>query len=162
MKWNVIIASEDTRSGLQPPASRSWCYYIIVVDKNIATRDHAERDKDTQCQWQAPNKNIRHHSKLKDLGPLCGVKLTLWAQPSPYLKWCNLLCLDAHDLSVSTFTWPLDEGIAACYKVSKVIMRCRINNDVKCDYYIRGHKIRATATSIKIMMLLHSSCRHRT
>ena len=25
-------------------------------------------------------------TKLKDLGPLCGVKLTLWARPSPYLK----------------------------------------------------------------------------
>ena len=37
-----------------------------------------------------------------------------------------------------------------------------MNNDVKCDYYIRGHKIGAPATSIKIMMLLHYSCRQKT
>ena len=68
---------------------------------------------DTQCQRWAPNNNIRHCSKLKDLGPLCGVKLTLCRQPSPYLEQCNLLRLDAHDLSVSTCTRPLDGGIAA-------------------------------------------------
>ena len=50
-----------------------------------ANSGHKVGAQATKATMHITNK-IRHYFKLKDLGPLCGVKAFKLQQPSPYLK----------------------------------------------------------------------------